>query len=536
MADINTVNAADELVKAEKLLAAYKKTNLAARNRMGGPTYKGSIEARISTCKQVIEQCQLGGPPEIEGTGSAGPGTGLERLAAMEVQEDLSQMLDACLTLTVGPKCVIETLEFAPKSELRALQFLLYHLFLNAVLTAGLDSSIDPSLIAAPPAKKPRNGSGPRHRKIVAEDPMGTIKDHITATMLANFVNKWLENATEVEATEGTRTADRFLDLRDSAVEIIERVAEVAEQYGFSDEQLQWEIQYDGGAVNISHLTSLHDWLVATGLMIGNIQMKPAVKKAGQSAHTVKIIDDGKTVTMTPARLTQARTNPSAFPGCVEAGLETIVEVLKNRNGNSKCFSCNVSGVRGQALTNRPDPPLADHPFLDGCKCPLNSAALELWMIKQTAGLGGVPQRGAVADGGTANRQLALNPDILKVIAASIEIVSGHDVNTLLSPEMDRLTHTLYWALILPWDCTFDYSESLHVPARAVKCGQATVHVRIQVPELNSQRVVLLQHSSFEVFGLSCPILLEVHSSHQMLIIYSTSGVQDTKLGLNYGP
>lgn len=108
---------------------------------------------------------------------------------------------------------------------------------------------------------------------------MGTIKDHITATMLANFVNKWLENATEVEATEGTRTADRFIDLRDSAVDIMERVAEVAEQYGFSDEQLQWEIQYDGGAVNISHLTSLHDWLVATGLMIGNIQMKPAVKK-----------------------------------------------------------------------------------------------------------------------------------------------------------------------------------------------------------------------------------------------------------------
>ncbi|KAJ7890726.1 hypothetical protein B0H13DRAFT_2531021 [Mycena leptocephala] len=242
---------------------------------------------------------KLGGPPEIEGTGSTGPGTGPGEAGSNGG--------------TGGPQ--------------------------------SNDSSIDPSLIAAPPPKKPRNSSGPRHRKIVAEDPMGTIKDHITATMLANFVNKWLENATEVEATEGTRTADRFIDLRDSAVDIMEHVAEVAEQYGFSDEQLQWEIQYDGGAVNISHLTSLYDWLVATGVMIGNIQMKPAVKKAGQSAHTVKIIDDGKTVTMTPARLTQARTNPSAFPGCVEVGLETIVEVLKNRNGNSKCFSCNISGL-----------------------------------------------------------------------------------------------------------------------------------------------------------------------------------------------
>jgi hypothetical protein len=204
----------------------------------------------------------------------------------------------------------------------------------------------------------------------------------------------------------------------------------------------------------------------------------------------VKIIDDGKTITMTPARLTQARTNPSAFPGCVEAGLETIVEVLKNRvcllfyisfwqfihyvqNGNSKCFSCNVSGVRGQALTNRPDPPLADHPFLDGCKCPLNGAALELWMIKQTAGLDGVPQRGAVADGGTANRQLALNPDILKVIAASIEIVSGHDVNSLLSPEMDRLTHTLYWALArmeaIAEEYESEYSSSFRLLSKKLK-------------------------------------------------------------------
>jgi hypothetical protein len=124
----------------------------------------------------------------------------------------------------------------------------------------------------------------------VAEDPMDTIKDQITATMLANFVNEWLENGTAVEASEGTRTADRFIDLRDSAVDIIERVAEVEKQYGFSDDQLQWEIQYDGGPVNISHLTLLHDWLVATGLMVGNIQKKPAVKK-GAFLHTFSQIN-----------------------------------------------------------------------------------------------------------------------------------------------------------------------------------------------------------------------------------------------------
>lgn len=95
-------------------------------------------------------------------------------------------------------------------------------------------------------------------------------------------------------------------------------------------------------------------------------------------------------------------------------------------------------------MDSRPVPPVADHPFLNECKCPLNGAALELWMIKQTAGMQGIPQRG---DDDVAARRLALNPDVLKLIGGAIEVASGLDVNGLLKPKADRLEATARWAL-----------------------------------------------------------------------------------------
>jgi hypothetical protein len=65
-------------------------------------------------------------------------------------------------------------------------------------------------------------------------------------------------------------------------------------------------------------------------------------------------------------------------------------------------------------------------------------------MIKVTTGMAGAPQSGE--EDATA-RCLAFNSDILKVIAGEIEIASGHDVESLLQPEMDRLEFTIHWAL-----------------------------------------------------------------------------------------
>lgn len=163
--------------------------------------------------------------------------------------------------------------------------------------------------------------------------------------------------------------------------------------------------------------------------------------------------------------MVEAALEHDGFRGCVENGMETVKEVLTNwvclpslfnskfnycipiitiiQNGREKCISCGVSAPRDQALAARPDP--EEHPFLKDCKCPLSGAALELWMVKMTVDLEDIPQRGA--DDKLANHRLALNLDILKVIGGAIKVASGHDIDTLLTPEVERLEHTIPWAL-----------------------------------------------------------------------------------------
>jgi hypothetical protein len=53
----------------------------------------------------------------------------------------------------------------------------------------------------------------------------------------------------------------------------------------------------------------------------------------------IKIVEAGKLTTMTAAKLILARTNPTMYPGCVEAGMEAVRAVLMNR----VCLECCVS-------------------------------------------------------------------------------------------------------------------------------------------------------------------------------------------------
>jgi hypothetical protein len=91
-------------------------------------------------------------------------------------------------------------------------------------------------------------------------------------------------------------------------------------------------------------------------------------------------------------------------------------------------------------------------------------------MIKVTAGMAGVPQSGA--EDVTA-RRLAFNPDTLKVIAGAIEVASGHDVESLLQPEMDRLEFTIHWALgrlqSMASDDKSKYTESFSLLSKKLK-------------------------------------------------------------------
>ncbi|KAF8147029.1 hypothetical protein K438DRAFT_1989995 [Mycena galopus ATCC 62051] len=406
MESINTVNASTELGKAEEALKNFKKANAMAKKKLGGDLYKTALHERIDTCQRVIAQSTMRPNPS---TLSGSP----------------NDPIPPGHTPGSGPE--------------------------GSASGNGSRGEADSNAINSNPPKKPRmNPSAPRHRKILEEDPLELVKESINALMMSRFLAAWLEHGSAVEVADPTHFAERepqFNVLCKAAVEIIDLVLNIAEQSNFTDEQLGWENDYDGGEVKISHLISLHTWLVTNELMVGNIQKKPApvVKKAREEKRSVvKIEHEGKKITMTDSMAQQARLDPKMYPGCVEAGMEPIKEVFRNRNGRSKCITY--------------------HPFLSDCKCPLRGAALELWMIKMTAGIDGIPQRG---DTDITNRRLALNPDILKVIASAIEVASGHDVEGLLQPEMDRLEGTVYWALGRLGDMAKN-DKSKHAPSFAL--------------------------------------------------------------------
>lgn len=183
----------------------------------------------------------------------------------------------------------------------------------------------------------------------MVEDPLETVKESINAPMLVRFLSLWIKHGTKVEAADPTQLAAKFSDLCEAAADIIDHVTDIAQRSEFSVEQLKWEIKHDGGPVKFSHLISLHDWLVTTGLMVGNIQQKPAPKKGSfvpqfilkhtdiilisvvNDRPAIKIFHDGKEVEMTAKMINDARLNPSMYPGCVEAGLDVVSEILTNR-------------------------------------------------------------------------------------------------------------------------------------------------------------------------------------------------------------
>ncbi|KAJ7121156.1 hypothetical protein C8R44DRAFT_920916 [Mycena epipterygia] len=248
-------------------------------------------------------------------------------------------------------------------------------------------------------------------------EPIEAVAESINSRVLTRFSNGLVTHGTAVEATGPTSTADTFPSLRDAAQDIIDQVEDVASKSNLSHSQLKWKVDCNGGPLKVSHLLALRDWLLTCDLMVANIQRKPAPieKKVLAKAKAIKILVDGKLVTMDATMCIDARRDASMYPGCIENGMEPVKEVLTNR-----------------AMAARPDP--EEHQFLKDCKCPLSGAALELWMLKMTGNFEDIPQR---SDDQLANHRLSLNPKILKVIGSAIKAASGHDIDTLLTPEID---------------------------------------------------------------------------------------------------
>ncbi|KAJ7611138.1 hypothetical protein DFH06DRAFT_1485368 [Mycena polygramma] len=397
-------NAAGKLAEAESLLRTHIKKNAKDRKKMP-KGYMEDLEARITQCKFLIASSTMTvNPPTLQGSPNDPP-------PRLEEPTHPNGRLDQD-PATQGK---------APSKD--------------------IPNVIDPTLDNRSPART----SAPRHRKIIEVDPFDVIAQSLDIRTVAKFNNSFVHHEDAVRAADPSSTAEVFMDLSDIAEELMDQVEEIGREAGLSYAQLKWKIEHAGGPLKVSDLIGLYDWLVMADYIIVAIPQKPATAspKVAKDSTAVKIYVNGIRTTMTFTMMNEARKEPSKYPGCVEAGMKTVAAVFQNRSGNEKCITC-ASGPRGRALGDRPIPPASDHPYLEACKCPLRTAALEMWMIKVTAEDEDIPQRG---DTDVKNSRLALNPDILKLIAGAIKVASGHDVDSLLQPEPKRLEHTIHWAL-----------------------------------------------------------------------------------------
>ena len=106
--------------------------------------------------------------------------------------------------------------------------------------------------------------------------------------------------------------------------------------------------------------------------------------------------------------------------------------------GLEKCLSCK-DGARGKVRVHKGDE------YLNGCECPVNTAALELWLTKVNAKNPSILRR--QDEDGKIKREDAFNPTTLSFVEGGILAVSGHTAESLLQREQGRLVHTVEWAL-----------------------------------------------------------------------------------------
>ena len=90
-----------------------------------------------------------------------------------------------------------------------------------------------------------------------------------------------------------------------------------------------------------------------------------------------------------------------------------------------------MAGPRGRPVPFQGD----DH--LE-CGCPLRMAALELWLTKVTA---------KESDNEDQDKRGRLTPELLRLVEAAIQVVSGHSPETLLQDKGKRLEFTAAWVL-----------------------------------------------------------------------------------------
>jgi len=114
------------------------------------------------------------------------------------------------------------------------------------------------------------------------------------------------------------------------------------------------------------------------------------------------------------------------------------------QNAFEKCLACH-NGARGTTKPKKGEALKGDgEGYMADCGCPTDTALIELFIVKATAGLGPpVPDK----EQRIKTSEFYFNPVNLTIVRTAIEILSGHTTRTLFAPEFDRLQTTVTWAL-----------------------------------------------------------------------------------------
>ncbi|EMD33027.1 hypothetical protein CERSUDRAFT_99043 [Gelatoporia subvermispora B] len=220
--------------------------------------------------------------------------------------------------------------------------------------------------------------------------------------------------------------------------------------------------------------------------------------------------DTGKYAQFTQTMMCQARLNPSMWPGSIEAGQSTAFMVLQGWRGAQRCLTCHFSKNRDSRGRSCKSLRGSGPGFLQTCRCPVDTALIELWLAKLTSGDPDVPKRpamkkrkaaeaeethegdsrslkrrrrkneagsntetnGAAApeapgknkyaneededeepneeetdETGLSMADFAFTPATLRVVQAALKKSSGLSLETMFRPAHERLVTTIRWAL-----------------------------------------------------------------------------------------
>ncbi|KAG6847914.1 hypothetical protein H0H93_004985 [Arthromyces matolae] len=279
---------------------------------------------------------------------------------------------------------------------------------------------------------------------ILKDEALTLLRNGLSYTVVSQFVNAWEGKYKEIVVDHDFAAGfDSFRDLINATAALEDAIFQACLKTGVSYSFVDWPAMKDHTRPSsFSEMRSILDWMcqnfdiqLRAATSIHNQQNQTTSSSAPATAFKVYDYDEDKWVKMTPALLKEARDCPEKWLGCVEQGLSLIQAVLRNHTGAEKCLS-HKNGPRGQHLVK---PILPGQPVLSGCGCPLDTAALELWLSKVTSkDIGPSPEGKKVPP---------FKMEQLHLFQEALQHVSGLNISRLLQSEEDRLKYTVKWAL-----------------------------------------------------------------------------------------